>query len=161
FLRVTPSSVMNQVLKSAIAFLLSPLIPILGISISLGGFADILVALPFVAFFAYMITILIALPLYGVMLYKKWLTWWHFALFGVLPALSINVWSALTDFLSSGNMVSLTQGQVHIIVDGKRTIAGYIYLFKQIVFYSLMGVGAGLAFWALAHRKKSLTNVSN
>jgi len=151
---------MNRVLKSAIAFVLCPLIPIFGISIHLGGFAEIKTVLPFVAFFAYMITIFIALPLYGVMLYKKWLTWWHFALFGVLPALSLNVYSVLMDLISSGNMVTLTQGQVHIIVDGKRTIAGYIYLFKQIAFYALMGVGSGLAFWALAHRQKSLTKSS-
>ena len=147
---------MNQVLKSTIAFLLCPLIPIFGISMSLGGIEDMLEILPFVAFFAYIITLIIALPLYGVMLHKKWLTWWHFAMFGVLPALSINIYSVLMEAVSSGNMVSLTQGQVHIIVDGKRTLAGYIYLFKQIAFYALLGIGAGLAFWALAHRQKRL-----
>jgi hypothetical protein len=152
---------MNQVSRSAIAFMICPLIPILGLSIELGGFENIIVALPFVAFFAYIITIFVALPIYGVMLYKKWLTWWYFALFGVLPALSINIYSVLMDMVSSGNMVTLTQGQVYIIVDGKRTIAGYIYLFKQLAFYALMGAGAGVAFWAIAHRQKALTNVSN
>jgi len=152
---------MNQALKSAIAFMICPMIPILGLSIGLGGLENIVEALPFVAFFAYIITIFVALPLYGVMLFKKWLTWWHFALFGILPALSLNIYSVLMDVISSGNMVTLTQGQVHIIVDGKRTIAGYIYLFKQVAFHALMGTGAGLAFWAIAHRQKALTNVSN
>ncbi|KPQ03324.1 MAG: hypothetical protein HLUCCO02_11665 [Idiomarinaceae bacterium HL-53] len=70
---------------------------------SLAGSDDMLEILPFVAFFAYMLTVFIALPLYGVMRYKKWLTWGHFALFG-----------------------------------------------------ALLGMGAGVAFWAIAHRNNAL-----
>ncbi|WP_215399510.1 hypothetical protein [Rheinheimera oceanensis] len=133
----------------------------MALSIFVLGIDKFLQAIPVVAFFAYFITILVALPIYGVMLWKHWLKWWHFALLGVVPVLSLDLLGWLFSLGSEGGFITLRQHGIDLIVEGKRTLAGYVYLVIRLVFYSLTGIGAGLLFWFIAHRWHALTRPSN
>ena len=146
---------MNQIQRSVLAFLVAPLIRVLMLSFYVMGVENFVRALPLVGAFAYLITLFVAVPIYILMLFKRWLKWWHFALLGIIPSLSIDIWAFFMSMGLGDGLVSLRQGDVDIIVEGKRTFAGYIYLVKRMGFYSLTGVGAGLLFWYLAHGQNS------
>ena len=151
---------MNQIQRSFLAFLVAPLVPLLMLSTYVLGAEIFIQGVLLVGAYAYLITLLVAVPIYMLMLFKRWLKWWQFALLGVIPALSLDIWVFLNSWGSKSVLVSLSLGGVDIIVDGKRTLEGYIFLAKNLGFYSLTGVGAGLLFWYLAHGKNALTKVS-
>ncbi len=143
---------MNQIFRSISAFIVSPIVPIVSLSVFVLGADKFLHALPLVAFFAYLITAFVAVPIYGVMLWKQWLKWWHFAILGVLPALSLDLFGLLSSLGSEGGFITVRQHGIDLIIEGERTLAGYIYLASRLIFYSLTGVGAGVLFWFIAHR---------
>jgi len=82
-------------------------------------------------------------------------------LFGMVPAFSLDAAGFLLSLGGEGGMVSLRQGGVDLIIEGKRTLAGYLYEAGRIAIYAAVGAGAGLVFWAIAHRTTSLTKSSS
>ncbi|MFC3156031.1 hypothetical protein [Gilvimarinus japonicus] len=152
---------MNQLLKSVIAFLIAPLVPVTVFSFYLFGPEKAAQAFMLVLVFSYAITVFVAVPLYLVMYINNWLKWWHFVLFGIVPAFSLDAAGFLLSLGGEGGMVTLRQGGVDLIIEGKRTLAGYLFEAKRIAMYAAVGAGSGLVFWAIAHRPKSLTKSSS
>lgn len=76
-------------------------------------------------------------------------------------ALSIDLLEWLSSVGNEGGFITLRQHCLDLIVEGKRTLAGYIYLAVRLMFYSLTGVGAGVLFWFIAHRDQTPTKLSN
>ncbi len=153
---VTPScypvSQMYQITKSFLAFMVAPLVPVLFFSGFVLGPDKFIQIMPLVAVVTYGITLIVALPIYLFMLSRQWLKWWHFALFGVIPALPFDIVLYLMSFGQEGGMITLRQWGIDLIVEGKRTIAGYIFEIVRLAVYALIGVVAGIVFWFVAHR---------
>lgn len=70
----------------------------------------------------------------------------------MLPALSLDLFGLLSSLGSEGGFITVRQHGIDLIIEGERTLAGYIYLAWRLIFYSLTGVGAGVLFWFIAHR---------
>ena len=143
---------MKQIHKSFLAFILAPLVPVLFFSAFVLGLDKFIQIMPLVAVVTYGVTLIVALPIYLFLLSRQWLKWCHFALFGVIPALSLDIVLYLMSLGHEGGMITLRQWGIDLIVGGERTFAGYIFVAVRLTVYALVGAIAGVVFWAIAHR---------
>lgn len=151
---------MNQLLRSCIAFLVAPLVPATVFTFYLFGSDQTAQSFMLVLVFSYAITAMVAVPLYLVMYFNQWIKWWHFVMFGMVPAFSLDTVGFLFSLGGEGGMVTLRQGGVDLIIEGKRTLTGYLYEAMRLAVYATAGAGAGLVFWAITHRATSSTKSS-
>ena len=150
---------MNQAPKTLMAFIVAPLVPVVVFSTILFGPDQFVRNVPLVAFVTYIITLVVALPIYVLMYAKSWLKWWHFALLGSIPALSLDILGFVMSLGIEGGLVTLRQGGLDLVVDGERTFIGYVFETARLGLYALTGTGAGLLFWVIAHRSSGSNKV--
>jgi uncharacterized PurR-regulated membrane protein YhhQ (DUF165 family) len=140
-------------LRLVLGFVVAPLVPILALSALIMGPENFGRLLPPVAVVSYVITVLLAVPLYLAMRALHWTKLWHFLVAGALMGVSFDaLLYGFAAFSNGPGMTTLRQDGVDLIVEGKYTFDGYISVAKRLCVYALTGVGAGFVFWWLAIR---------
>jgi hypothetical protein len=142
---------MNQPTRTTLAFLVAPIIPIVLFSGFYFGRGRFLPLLPFVTAVAYFITIVVAMPIYMVMVKRGWLRWWHFGLVGAIPALSFDAFLYLMSLGSGGGSNFSHDKAVDLIVDRHNDFVIYLHETRRLLLMALTGVASGFVFWCIAY----------
>ena len=136
-------------------FILSPLAPVLMLSAALFGPERFLRALPLVAIVTYILTVVMAVPVYCLLKSQDWLKLRHLLLAGAGVGLSLDILLYLFAFLTgAGGMHTLRQYGVDLIIEGSFTLAGLFWEAARLAYYAASGVLAGLLFWLIAIRTR-------
>jgi len=129
-------------------FVIAPIVASISYTVMAFGVSLFFPFIFYVAGGVFLATLLIFVPVYIGLLWRRWLSFWRVVGTGSLVAF---VLFFLLFLVNDQSFTSMGAGSVEYVVDGRLTTAGYINLFKGTMLVTLAAAIGSVVFWLIAH----------